>query len=52
LADESAGGGGQTAFGNYILDPLAGTTISYGGYGFGWYGKLERHQLYYLVAAI
>ena len=43
---------GQTAFSNYILDTLICTTIFYGGYGFGWYGKLERHQLYYVVAAI
>ncbi len=43
---------GQTAFSNYILDTLICTTIFYGGYGFGWYGKLERHQLYYIVAAI
>jgi len=43
---------GQMAFSNYILDTLICTTIFYGGYGFGWYGKLERHQLYYIVAAI
>ncbi len=43
---------GQTAFSNYILDTLICTTIFYGGYGFGWFGKLDRHQLYYIVAAI
>lgn len=43
---------GQMAFTNYITHTLICTTIFYGGYGFGLYGQLERHQLYYIVAAI
>ena len=40
---------GQTAFSNYILQSLV-CAFTFTGYGFGLYGKLERHQLYYVVA--
>ena len=42
---------GQMAFSNYITHSLVCTTIFY-GFGFGLFNKLERHQLYYVVAAI
>lgn len=42
---------GQMAFSNYILQSVTCSTFFY-GYGFGMYSKLERHQLYYLVAFI
>lgn len=42
---------GRMAFSNYILHTLLCTTLFY-GHGFGLFGKLERHQLYYVVAAI
>lgn len=43
---------GQMALSNYISHSLICSTIFYGGYGFGLFGKLERWQLYVIVAAI
>ena len=42
---------GQMAFTNYIVQSIVCTTFFY-GFGFGWFGELERYQLYYVVAAI
>ena len=42
---------GRMAFSNYIMHTLICTTLFY-GHGFGWFGKLQRHELYYVVAAI
>jgi len=42
---------GQMALSNYLLTSIVCTTIFY-GYGFGFYGKLQRHQLYYIVLSI
>lgn len=42
---------GQMALTNYLTHTLVCTTFFY-GYGLGYYGLLQRHQLYYLVAAI
>lgn len=42
---------GQMAFSNYIMQSVI-TAFLFTGYGFKWYGQLERHQLYYVVAAI
>jgi uncharacterized protein len=42
---------GRMAFSNYILTSLICTTI-FEGYGFGLFGKLQRYQLYYVVAAV
>jgi uncharacterized protein len=42
---------GRMAFSNYILTSLICTTI-FEGYGFGLFGKLQRYQLYYIVAAV
>lgn len=42
---------GQTALSNYLLTSIICTTIFY-GYGFGLFGRLERHQLYYVVAPL
>jgi uncharacterized protein len=42
---------GQTAFTNYILTSVI-TAFLFTGYGFELYGKLQRYQLYYVVAAI
>ena len=42
---------GRMAFSNYILHTLICTTLFY-GHGFGWFGKLQRYELYYVVAAI
>lgn len=43
---------GQMALSNYISHSLICSTIFYGGYGFGLFGKLERWQLYPIVVAI
>jgi uncharacterized protein len=40
---------GQTALSNYILQSLVCTFV-FTGYGLGLYGRLERYQLYYVVA--
>ena len=40
---------GQMALSNYILHSVICTFV-FTGYGFGLYGRLERYQLYYVVA--
>jgi uncharacterized protein len=40
---------GQMALSNYILQSVVCTTV-FTGYGLGLYGRLERYQLYYVVA--
>jgi uncharacterized protein len=42
---------GQMALTNYLFDTIV-CCIVFCGYGFGLFGKLERYQLYYVVAAI
>jgi len=42
---------GQMAFTNYILTSLICTTL-FEGYGFGLFGKLQRHQLYGIVLLV
>ncbi len=42
---------GQTALTNYLMQSVLCTFVFY-GYGLGWYGKLERYQLYSVVAAV
>ena len=42
---------GQMAFTNYLMQSLLGGLFFY-GVGFGYFGKLERHELYYFVAAV
>jgi uncharacterized protein len=42
---------GQMAFSNYLTQSLICGLIFY-GIGFGMYGKLERHEVYYVVGAI
>lgn len=42
---------GRMAFSNYIMHTVICTTLFY-GHGLGWFGKLKRHELYYVVAAI
>jgi len=42
---------GRMAFSNYIMHTLICTTLFY-GHGFGRFGKLQRHELYYVVASI
>jgi uncharacterized protein len=42
---------GQMALTNYLFDTVTCSVI-FCGYGFGLFGKLERYQLYYVVAAI
>ena len=41
---------GQTALTNYILQSVVCTFV-FTGFGLGLYGRLERYQLYYVVAA-
>ena len=41
---------GQMALSNYILQSVI-CAFLFTGYGFGLYGRLERYQLYYVVAA-
>jgi len=40
---------GQMALSNYILQSVVGSFV-FTGYGLGLYGRLERYQLYYVVA--
>jgi uncharacterized protein len=40
---------GQTALSNYVLQSVVCAFV-FTGYGFGLYGRLERYQLYYVVA--
>ncbi|HTP02298.1 MAG TPA: DUF418 domain-containing protein [Anaerolineales bacterium] len=47
----SLGAIGQMAFSSYITHSII-CCIIFTGYGFALYGRLERHQLYYVVAAI
>ena len=42
---------GQMALTNYLFDTIV-CCLFFCGYGFGQFGKLERYQLYYVVAAI
>lgn len=42
---------GQMAFTNYLSQSLICSVLFY-GYGFGWYGTLQRYELYYVWAAI
>jgi uncharacterized protein len=42
---------GQMAFTNYLMQSVI-CTLFFNGFGFGYYGKLAFHQLYYVVAAI
>ena len=42
---------GQTAFSNYVLHSVL-TSIIFTGYGFKLYGKLQRIELYWVVAAM
>lgn len=42
---------GQMAFTNYLMQSLLGGLIFY-GVGFGMFGKLQRFEIYYVVAAI
>ncbi len=42
---------GQMALSNYLMQSVICSTI-FCGYGFAMYGRLERHQLYYIVAGI
>jgi uncharacterized protein len=42
---------GQMALSNYLFQSVVCSTI-FCGYGFALFGRLERHQLYYIVAAI
>jgi uncharacterized protein len=42
---------GRMAFTNYLLTSIICAFVFY-GFGFGLYGELRRHQLYYVVGAI
>jgi uncharacterized protein len=42
---------GQMALSNYLMHSVICSTI-FCGYGFAMFGRLERHQLYYIVASI
>lgn len=44
-------GVGQMAFTNYLLQGIIGGII-FNGYGFGWYGQLQRYQIYYVAGGI
>lgn len=50
LADRLAATG-RMAFSNYLGTSIVATTFFY-GYGFGWFGYLERWQLYFVVLTI
>lgn len=47
----SLGAVGRMAFSNYIMHTVICTTLFY-GHGLGWFGKLQRHELYYVVGSI
>ena len=42
---------GQMAFTNYLMQSLIGAIFFY-GCGLGYFGKLERHELYFYVAVV
>jgi uncharacterized protein len=42
---------GRMALTNYILQTIICVTI-FCGFGFGWFGRLTRHELYYIVPVI
>ena len=42
---------GRMALSNYVSHSIICAIVFY-GFGFGLYGRLERHQLYYVVAAV
>lgn len=42
---------GRTALSNYLLTSIL-CTLFFNGYGGGYFAKLERHQLYYVVLAM
>lgn len=42
---------GQMAFTNYLMQSLL-CGMFFNGIGWGMYGKLERHEIYYVVAAV
>ncbi len=42
---------GRMAFTNYVMTSIICAIFFY-GFGFGWYGHLERYQLYYVVGSI
>jgi uncharacterized protein len=42
---------GQMALTNYLMQTVICTFLFY-GFGMGLYGKLERHELYYVVVAV
>jgi len=42
---------GRMAFTNYIMTSIICAFVFY-GFGFGLYGELQRHQLYYVVGGI
>ena len=42
---------GRMAFSNYLMTSII-TTFVFCGFGFGLYGQLERHQLYYVVLGV
>ncbi|GAA4469382.1 DUF418 domain-containing protein [Nibrella saemangeumensis] len=48
---KALGNVGQMAFTNYLMQSII-CTIFFFGYGFGYFGKLAYHQLYYVVAAV
>jgi uncharacterized protein len=43
---------GQMAFTNYLMQSLLCGLYFYGVVGFGKYGQLERHEIYYVVGAV
>jgi uncharacterized protein len=47
----SLGAIGQTALSNYLTHSIVCSTI-FCGYGFGMYGRLQRYELYYVVAGL
>jgi uncharacterized protein len=42
---------GQTALSNYLMHSVVCSTL-FCGYGFALFGRLQRHQLYYVVAGL